>query len=128
MLAEVLGQMTLLKRRHNRDSVREILLYCLENYKKLLTLEMLAKQLHLSTYHFSHVFTLRVESGCRRLDKGRNVTEVAYGAGFSSIRSFNRNFERAMGVSPSRYKKAQNAAKAAEKPAIEGSEQKSEKT
>ncbi len=145
ILAEALGQMTLVKRKHNRDSVREILLYCLENYKKPLTLEMLGKQLHLSKYHISHVFTqrlhlsfpefingLRVESACRRLDKGHNVTEVAYAAGFSSIRSFNRNFERVMGVSPSQYKKqvtaAQNAAKAAEKPAIEGSEKKDEKT
>lgn len=124
LLAEALGQMTLVERKNNRDSVREILLYCLENYKKPLTLETLAKHLHLSKYHISHVFTqrlnlsfpefingLRVESACRRLDKGHSVTDVAFEAGFNSIRSFNRNFERVMGVSPSRYKKQVSAAK-----------------
>ncbi len=118
LIAEVLGQMTLVERKNSRDSVREILLYCLENYKQPLTLDMMAKHLHLSKYYISHVFTerlnlsfpefingLRVESACRRLDKGHSVTEVAFAAGFNSIRSFNRNFERVMGVSPSRYKK-----------------------
>ena len=128
LLAEVLGQMTLVDRKNNRDSVREILLYCLENYKKPLTLDGLAKELHLSKYYISHVFTqrlnlsfpefingLRVESACRRLDKGQPVTEVAFEAGFNSIRSFNRNFERVMGVAPSQYKKQVTAAQKAKK-------------
>lgn len=135
LLAELLGEMKLVERKNTQDSVRKILLYCLENYKTPLTLDVLSKQLHLSKYYISHMFTerlnlsfpefingLRVESACRRLDKGHSVTDAAYEAGFSSIRSFNRNFERVMGVSPSRYKKqvtaAQNAAKAAETPAI----------
>ena len=128
LLAEVLNQMILVERKNNRDSVREILLYCLEHYKKPLTLDTLAKQLHLSKYYISHVFTqrlhlsfpefingLRVESACRRLDKGHSVTDVAFEAGFSSIRSFNRNFERVMGVSPSRYKKQVTATQKNEK-------------
>ena len=133
LLAELLGQMKLVERKNTQDSVRKILLYCLENYKTPLTLDMLAEQLHLSKYYISHVFTerlnlsfpefingLRVESACRRLDKGQSVTEVAFAAGFSSIRSFNRNFERVMGVSPSRYKKqiatSSNAGKGKENP------------
>lgn len=118
LLAELLGKMTLVERKNTQDSVRKILLYCLENYKKPLTLDVLAEQLHLSKYYISHVFTerlnlsfpdfingLRVESACRRLDRGYNVTDAAFEAGFNSIRSFNRNFERVMGVPPSRYKK-----------------------
>lgn len=118
LLAELLGEMTLVQRKNTQDSVRKILLYCLENYKKPLTLDVLAEQLHLSKYYISHVFTqrlnlsfpefingLRVESACRRLEKGHSVTDVAFAAGFNSIRSFNRNFERVMGVPPSRYKK-----------------------
>lgn len=130
LLAEVLGQMTLVDRKNDRDSVREILLYCLEHYKKPLTLDMIAEQLHLSKYYISHVFTerinlsfpefingLRVESACRRLDKGHSVTDAAFEAGFNSIRSFNRNFERVMGVPPSRYKKQVTAAQKPEKSA-----------
>jgi len=118
LLAELLGQMKLVERRNTQDSVRRILLYCLEHYKTPLTLDILAEQLHLSKYYISHVFTerlnlsfpdfingLRVESACRRLDRGYNVTDAAFEAGFNSIRSFNRNFERVMGVPPSRYKK-----------------------
>lgn len=118
ILAELLQKMELLDRTNDHDSLREVSLYCLENYKKPLTLDMLAKELHLSKYYISHMFAerlnisfpefingLRVESACRRLDNGRSITDAAFESGFNSIRSFNRNFERVMGISPREYMK-----------------------
>ncbi|MBE6956966.1 MAG: AraC family transcriptional regulator, partial [Ruminococcaceae bacterium] len=106
------------------------------------TLDILAEQLHLSKYYISHVFTerlnlsfpdfingLRVESACRRLDRGYSVTDAAFEAGFNSIRSFNRNFERVKGVAPSEYKKqVRNAAKPPETQQDDEPEEKAEKT
>jgi len=116
LLAELLGQMTLLDIENSHDSVRSILVYCLENYKESLSLDRLARELHLSKYYISHVFTdrlnisfpdfingLRIESACRQLDSGVDITEVAFDSGFNSIRSFNRNFKRNMGMTPSEY-------------------------
>ena len=116
LLAELLGQMTLLDIENNHDSVRSILVYCLENYKEPLSLDLLAQELHLSKYYISHVFTdrlrisfpdfingLRIESACRHLNNGMGITDVAFDSGFSSIRSFNRNFRRNMGITPSEY-------------------------
>ena len=116
LLAELLGQMTLLDIENSHDSVRSILVYCLENYQESLSLDRLARELHLSKYYISHVFTdrlsisfpdfingLRIESACRQLNNGMDITDVAFDSGFSSIRSFNRNFKRNMCVSPSEY-------------------------
>lgn len=117
LLAEVLRQMELTEIYGSSDSVKEILLYCLENYAEPLTLDLLAKRLHLSKYYISHVFSqrlnlsfpefingLRIEHACRHMRKGESITQAAFDAGFSSVRSFNRNFERVMGMTPSAYR------------------------
>lgn len=117
LLAEVLQQMELTEIYVSSDSVKEILLYCLENYTEPLTLDILAKQLHLSKYYISHVFSdrlnlsfpelingLRVEHACRHMGKEKSITKAAFDSGFSSVRSFNRNFERVMGMTPSAYR------------------------
>ena len=117
LLAEVLRHMELTEVYGSSDSFKEILLYCIENYTELLTLDMLAKQLHLSKYYISHIFSdrlnlsfpefingLRVEHVCRHMRKGESITQAAFNAGFSSVRSFNRNFERVTGMTPSAYR------------------------
>ena len=116
LLAELITKMPLLDIENNHDSVRDILVYCLENYKEPLSLNHLAQELHLSKYYISHIFTdrlnisfpdfingLRIESACRRLDKGNDITDIAFESGFNSIRSFNRNFKRNMGITPTEY-------------------------
>lgn len=118
LLAELLKNMTLINVESSHDSVRDILIYCLENYKEPLSLAHLAQELHLSKYYISHIFSdrlhisftdfingLRIESACRRLDKGNDITDVAFESGFSSIRSFNRNFKHSTGITPSEYVK-----------------------
>jgi YesN/AraC family two-component response regulator len=90
----------------------------MENYTEPLTLDTLARDLHLNKYYISHMFQKRMETGfsefvnylriehaCEMLSKDRSVTEVAYASGFSSIRSFNRIFANKMGMPPTQYVK-----------------------
>lgn len=116
LLAQLLQKMELTEPILNSDSARQLILYCSEHYTQPLSLELLAKELHLSKDYISHIFSdrlgiyfadfinrLRVEKACQLLVKGGNITEAAYASGFGSIRSFNRNFRQIMGVSTSKY-------------------------
>ena len=101
----------------DHDSVRDVLAYCMEHFTEPVTLDSVAKELHLNKYYVSHVFKertsmsfsrflngLRVERACELLQKKDiNITEAAYGAGFSSIRTFNRVFAEEIGMSPREY-------------------------
>ena len=101
----------------DHDSVRDALAYCMEHYTEPISLESVAKELHLSKYYVSHIFKertnmsftrfiggLRIERARELLEKkDMNITEAAYGAGFSSIRTFNRVFLEQTGMSPREY-------------------------
>lgn len=99
-----------------RDSVKSVLLYCIQHYTEHITLESMAAQLHLNKYHISHIFRqrmgmgfsefinrMRLEHACDLLQKGQGITQTAYDSGFSSIRTFNRVFRDAMAMSPRDY-------------------------
>lgn len=101
----------------NHDNVRDALAYCMEHYTEPISLESVARDLHLSKYYVSHIFkertsmsftrfvnSLRVERARELLKKkDMNITEAAYDAGFSSIRTFNRVFLEETGLSPREY-------------------------
>ena len=100
----------------DRDIMRDILQYCMGHYTEQISLDDLAEQMHLSKYYLSHIFKkrlnlsfpdflngLRVEHACRILHAERSVTDVAYAAGFNSIRSFNRNFQKHTGFTPTEF-------------------------
>lgn len=102
----------------NSNTVQCILRYCADNYQQDLSLESVAKELHISKYHISHLFsqkihlsfsdfinTLRVQDACGRLKQGVGITQACMQAGFSSIRSFNRVFLRQTGMTPLKYQK-----------------------
>lgn len=102
--------------RADRDSFKQVLTYCAEHYAEPITLDSVAAQLHLSKFYLSHLFRrrmdigfaeflnrLRTEEACRRLRKGEEITRTAYDAGFASIRTFNRVFRAAMGMTPREY-------------------------
>lgn len=121
LLGELLPLMTLLPNDSSHDSVKSVLAYCSQNYTEPLTLDILAKELHLSKYYISHIFkermnigftdfinSLRMEHACNLLEKGGSMTEVAFASGFSSIRTFNRVFVQNMGMSPRDYLKKKN--------------------
>ena len=118
ILAQVLPLMRLMDTPLSQDSIKSVLMYCMENYTEPLTLDILARDLHLNKYYISHIFqkrmetgfsefvnNLRIEHACEMLSKDRSVTEVAYASGFSSIRSFNRIFANKMGMPPTQYVK-----------------------
>ncbi len=116
ILADVMPLMRLTDTPVSQDSIKSVLMYCMENYTEPLTLDTLARDLHLNKYYISHIFqkrmeigftefvnSLRVEHACGLLSRERSVTEVAYASGFSSIRSFNRIFAEKTGMTPTEY-------------------------
>lgn len=119
LLAEVLPLMNMVSTSTDHDSIKSILTYCSENYTEPLTLEQISKELHLSKYYISHIFnermnisftdfinSLRIEHACNLLERGSNITEIAFSSGFSSIRTFNRVFVQNMGMNPRDYTKS----------------------
>lgn len=116
LLAELLPLMDLVDSPAHHDSIKNVLTYCSENYLNPLTLEQVAKELHLNKYYISHIFkerikisfvdfinSLRVEHACTLLEQGCNITEIAFASGFSSIRTFNRVFAQNMDMAPRDY-------------------------
>ncbi len=99
------------------DAMRRILLYCDLHYRDELSLDLLSEELGYSKYYISHVFSDHVKIGFARYVRalrvnaakrlirngGMSMTDVACESGFSSIRTFNRQFMQETGISPSRY-------------------------
>ena len=95
-----------------------ILSYCKENYFKDITLDSVADELDLSKYHISHLLNqrlgigfssyinhLRIDMACAMLrDTEKSISEIAFEAGFGSVRSFNRAFQDIMDTTPVKYK------------------------
>ena len=119
LLSELLPQMTLVDAPADQDSIKRLLTYCTEHYAEPLSLELLSRNLHLNKYYISHIFRermnisykdfinqLRVEHACRLLVKDAQITEVAYASGFSTIRTFNRAFQKHMEMTPRDYMKS----------------------
>lgn len=120
LLGEILPRMTLVPKPSSHDSIKNVLAYCSEKYTEPLTLDLLARELHLNKYYISHIFKermnisftdfvngLRIEHACSLLENDTNITETAFSSGFSSIRTFNRAFAKTMGMSPREYIKRQ---------------------
>ena len=116
LLGEVLSLFSYEKAQESHDSVKQILCYCAEHYTEPLTLDTLSKALYLSRFHISHVFTrrigltlpqflgkLRVARACTLLAENMPISQVAFSAGFSSIRTFNRVFAEEKGMTPREY-------------------------
>ncbi len=101
------------------NAFKSLVQYCTKHYDKALTLSCLEKELHMSRYYISHLFaermglgfnkyinSLRVSQACRLLlQPEQSVTAVALLVGFSTQRTFNRAFQREMGMTPSAYRK-----------------------
>ena len=114
-------EMTSLRSIKNEDhqSLKVIVQFCSQHFTGEISLPTLEKELHLSRYYISHLFSdkigirfndyinsLRISEACRLLrTTDLNITEVSSNAGFSTLRTFNRAFIKQMGVSPSDYKK-----------------------
>ncbi|MBE5928687.1 MAG: helix-turn-helix transcriptional regulator [Lachnospiraceae bacterium] len=94
------------------------LLYIDENIKSDLSLKTLSAELHVSPYYLSHEFSRKIGIPITKYinDKRLNIaaslllkssvkiTEAAYEAGFSSVRTFNRRFLESYKTTPMEYK------------------------
>ena len=121
LLGELLLSMNLVNKPGEVSIMKNILNYCIDHYTEPFTLEGMAKELYLSKYYICHVFRerlniswkefvsqLRVDAACEALKMGTSITEAAYAAGFSSVRTFNRVFSSYMNMSPREYAKRKN--------------------
>lgn len=102
------------------DSVKNVISFCSEHFCEDLSLEYLAKKLHLSKFYISHIFNDKLEIGfndyvnllryteaCRLLREGNlKIAEIALLVGFNNVRTFNRIFTRFSSLSPSDYRRA----------------------
>ncbi|MES1210223.1 MAG: AraC family transcriptional regulator [Pseudomonadota bacterium] len=87
------------------------------------TLRGLARLAGISPHHLLRVFrgafgetphgfltSVRISRAKARLRAGRSVTETCFDVGFASLGSFSAKFRRAVGVSPSEYRRQLRAA------------------
>ncbi len=118
---ELLSMMPMSKSRSDDShAIRSILDYCSQNFKQDISLSSLEEEIHLSKYYISHLFgdklgvsfneyinSLRVSEACRHLRLGdMSITEISEMSGFGTLRTFNRAFQKQMGMSPSEYRKS----------------------
>ncbi|MBQ9481204.1 MAG: helix-turn-helix transcriptional regulator [Clostridia bacterium] len=100
------------------DLVEKILLYAENNFRKDVTLKDLAKEFSYSYNYLSGVINGALGMNFNTLinaqrinlaahlvkDTNATFTEIALNCGYSSIRSFNRNFKNFTGKSPGEYR------------------------
>ena len=118
---DLLHRMDLTKPREgDSQSLKAVVRYCSQNFTKELSLEILERELHISKYYISHLFShklnmrfndyvnsLRISDACRYLRQdSRSVTEISELVGFATLRTFNRAFIKQIGMTPSQYRKS----------------------
>lgn len=101
-------------------TISEVFRFCEQNFREDITLDSIAKELHFSKYHLSHLLneklgisfnyylkTLRVNAACDLLTQtNQKLSDISENVGFGSIRSFNRAFMEIMDTTPLRYRKS----------------------
>lgn len=99
-------------------TVKSILEYCSKHYTENLSLDTIAKSLHLNKYYISHTInhqvnmrlstfinSLRVNASCKLLkETDKRITDIAQAVGFDTIRSYNRAFLQIVGMTPKQYR------------------------
>lgn len=107
------------KRSGDSELLHNVLTYIEDNYAGECTLEKLSENLNYSYSYLSRIFSenvgisfscyvaqLRISKACSLLQSGEaGVMETSFRCGFPSVRSFNRNFVRYTGTTPTQYKK-----------------------
>jgi len=98
--------------------VKQAITYLTANLEKKITLDEVANVVGACSFRLCRLFgkhtgitmteyvnRLRVERARKRLaDPGRQISEIAFEVGFSSLSQFNRNFRKVAGESPSEYR------------------------
>ncbi|MBP3396722.1 MAG: AraC family transcriptional regulator [Clostridia bacterium] len=128
--SKLLSQMELTESPYqDSQALKTVIAYCSAHYQSELSLGLLERELHISKYYISHLFSdklrigfnnylnsLRLSYACDHLcHSDASITEIAEKAGFGTARTFNRAFLKQMGCTPSEYrqgKRPQNGAPA----------------
>ncbi len=97
--------------------VEKVTGYVEEHLSEPISIDLLAKHVHMSKYHFlrkfkeltgmtAHAFVMnkRLIRACELLADGESITKVYQSTGFGDYSVFLRNFKAVFGVSPGQYK------------------------
>lgn len=98
----------------------QVVQYVMEHFQEPLTLDTLAKALHVNKYYISHIFSnqlqinfrrylshVRLEYAMQLMKSGSaSLIDICSEAGFTSLRSFNRAFAEIMGMTPGEYRRS----------------------
>lgn len=101
------------------EAIRPALEYMAQNFREDITVEQLAKLVHLSNSHFmrcfrkavgigaiEHLTQLRIQAACEALGDGdEQIADIAFACGYSNLSNFNRQFLKRVGCSPKEYRK-----------------------
>lgn len=92
--------------------------YLHAHYAEPLSLDQVARLVHLSPYHFSHLFSaqigvpphvylnqIRVRHARNLLCGGADLADTALATGFADQSHLNRNFKRIVGVTPGQFRR-----------------------
>lgn len=104
----------------------QVVQYVMEHFQEPLTLDALARALHMNKYYISHIFSnqlqinfrrylshIRLEYAMQLMKAGSApLVEICSEAGFNSLRSFNRAFAEIMGMTPGEYRRTAAAREA----------------
>lgn len=105
---------------HTRARLERALLFVEETIAEPLTIERIARQAHLSPFHFQRLFVAhlgetvggyvasrRLEHAARLIqdDPGQKMITIALECGFETHSAFSRAFRRHFGCTPSRFRK-----------------------
>lgn len=102
----------------NIDLTYRLVQYISLHFEEPISLESLSRELNISKYYLSHIFSQKLHMGFHeylnniRLDytlhlirtTNDNFTKICADAGFESQRTFNRVFKEKFGVSPKEYR------------------------
>ncbi len=120
VLARCMGKLNLVEKSNvgSRDLIYQTVSYISANFKKKFSLEEMAKDLGVSKYVLSRLFSqifhrnfnqylndARLNYACYRLENTRDsITNICLDSGFESQRTFNRTFKERYKISPSDYR------------------------
>jgi len=120
LMQHILDNLEIIKKQnlYPENITKKIIEYIAKNFTNPITLEIIAKDLCVSKYYISHIFSYKIKINFRnylgiiraeyaaKLIRITNdsLTEISSNAGFESQRTFNRIFRSVYGCSPRDYK------------------------
>ena len=119
IMAQVLPELSLKPIiKTSNATVKNILEYCSNHYMENISLDVIAKDLHLNKYYISHVINkhtnmslnsfincLRINTACDMLrETDKKIADISEEVGFGAIRTFNRIFLKFMKITPKEYR------------------------